>query len=495
MEKGAEHQYTHAMAYSRRELVFCTPKGSPDTLLSSVEVNDKGTVSFDTKLVDSVTVQQKYSIKLNVANILNTGDQLHITWKNDEYDSNHGYFDDWKDWMYDGLTISLKSPNIALLRFSPENLLSDLLNAQCTGFMKTADGWLWNSNRYDIDKYQFVQNCLRTLNLPPITSTDANFDSFEIILTPSAANIYFTYSVANLPIQLHPNHELAILTEMPVQTEDIDRFIQGSRFKLNINTATPEIHQTVLMSTPFTAHLGKTFSLIIDQHENAAIHPVLNYKFDDFDQWDITPHDDAIIDSALCSLHIDTMLPKEYIVDKYEIQRLIDSKTNIDHCIESIISISNPDIDLELPNYKVSDWGTHLQLQLKTSCIAHLTNGTFHFPVHLRYVEPHQSGSNLNIQTPSSQLYWSCPVNKETSNAIFQSFYTDNSRIYNSASHPDSHTFHRHYYYTPSLPISNLSMVAGNTATAAAVDHSTLIIVLLATVFLLYKTTVSVRAT
>lgn len=480
----------------QRTLLYIDPKNTPENVMSSLKISDqdKDTITVSLKKSEALhsIKQVKYSFKSSDCannNISNLG-IFHITWKKKDLNLESPLLNEWNYWMSPDLSINV-APQNALTWHQYNSKSIDFINTLLK-FLHIDDSsapvferewWSYHLNIDNIDLNRIV-NWLELPNIP----IDSSFDSFEIILNNTELDIYTYYTDDNAQsVSISKGNtseeEFAVISEMSNNKEDlkIDRFVQGLNGKLNKDNGEFQLVPTMFMFSSYATNHHLKFSSVINQSLNAALHPVINYKFTNFDKYAFYPRDDdSILDYTQCSLNLKTVLSNDYIVDRYEIERLI-SNSNNQLCIDHINYVSNNGMDLELPSYKISEWGSIISLQLNQSCIS-LNNGEFNLPIHIRYTLPTLNGDYTTLPNPSSAVYWNCPLTDEALDQISKSFYTDNGRF--QLIEENERPLSRNYYLEQEPTTYSVSMPAGETRFQIEIDIVTATVVLAGALFL-----------
>jgi hypothetical protein len=440
----------------------------------------------------------------------------HLTWRsakdnvnvkgNNNYNSSTqhvpGYVREWENFPH-GVSIATRGTSDDSL--STITQLVELVvdhDGSVLDPVKYADQWSWKWNNENVtvtleDLLPRVLNLFNDHDTFPVPND--NITAMEIISDSTSIRVYTYYLSTNeMSISnLGPHHDFAIVTEMEpidaLSAYDHDRFVQGYR------SDNGKLIPTMFVFSPSESSIGE-WSYKLEAHQadatennDAALHPKLEFSFtsstDDgtnFDKWSFTPQDNAIADVSECQLHAQISLSRDYILDKYEIHRLITSAPVSGTCISQINALSNNGMDLELPSYRVNEYGSEIDITLDPQCIIR-NGGKFNVPTHLRYHQPKHVGGLIDLPKPDTNVYWECPITDETSSAITQSFYTDTGRLgFGSGSV-------RRYFYSEDdnewlgAAGFDLAVPAARMGDAASVNAVTLLVVVLGAMYVLRR--------
>lgn len=418
----------------RRSFLLVSPKTSPEEVLGSLEVSNSS-VSIDGSSTSNVLNQHLIRYSPQEVDTRTEKRDFTLTFSQGNGDI---------PWIPNGLVL-----------FSREKYPVPVLS---TSPIFVNNRWYWYKP-IEETSLQDINTLLNWLNFETLESLPVGIELF----VNEDADLYIYQNKSTIEgINSKEKHEFALVTEMDSGEVEVDRFVQGIN-----GQSIDSIHPTMFVFSPFATSSGNV-KVTIDQHSNAALHPIMEFQIQQFDKWDMKPSDLAISDSSECRLKIDLWIVKDFIIDKYEIQRLIDRGQS---CISSF---QVNEMDLELPNYKVDEWGSWGNFQIDPQCLAS-KNGSWSIPTHLRYTFPQEH--MYWLLPPSVQVYWECLVNSETSVSISQSFFTDANRGFN-------HSQRRYYYnitediniYMPTIPKSATSSI--DFMTALVVGVASLIILI-----------------
>jgi hypothetical protein len=511
---------------SKRSLLYTNPKLYPIEFSKLYNISDSDpnilTISIDPNQSVYSAKQIKYSFSNDVipSSLKDIG-IFHITWRkenittttttnNNNNSISSSLLYEWNNWIPTGLTINVAPQNTNTWKYyylnsidfinSLFNILDLPINSHKPVFQK--EWYTYNIELNNPNINLILNNWLKINNLI-INDNDNDInndslDAFEIILNNNLLNIYFYYTNENAnSISLNKNlnliQELALITEMENinnldNSLNADRFVQG----LNGNLIDNEFKLSSIMFyfSNYISNNNLSFNININQLKNPSLHPIIDYKinnnFNNNKLLNIYPNDPSILNNLNCSLHLETILSNDYIIDKYEIQRIINNNNNNknDFCIKNLNYISNNGMDLELPSYKINEWSNIIDLTIDESCIL-LNNGEFHLPIHLRYSLPNLNDNFNSLKNPLNSLYWECPIDNETSYQISKSFYTDDGRF--SILDDENGKFStRRYYFQQDKSSLNYTVLApsGNLSYEKEIDSITALIVIFGTLFL-----------
>ncbi|OWB77574.1 hypothetical protein B5S32_g1745 [[Candida] boidinii] len=193
-----------------------------------------------------------------------------------------------------------------------------------------------------------------------------------------------------------------------------------------------------------------------------------------------------------CNFEVNIDLPKDIFLDKYQLMN-DKSFTNVD-------VVNNA--DLELPSYKVDNWGQSATLQLDFNEIIE-NDFKFEIPLHLRYGEPTLNEDGLplrDIQFPQFDTYWRCNyIDPKATDEIIQEiesvkrslFYQtrltyqllhgDNTLFYHIRNNGSSENGTYSNYIKTYVPVGNIS------SDAETVELVTLIVVVTSAFYLIKR--------
>lgn len=511
------------MAWNKRTLVYVEPRVDPARVLQDVQRVDRGryVVKTSAETAGYVARQVKYSVEDfhgvvrdgELAALLDTVGVLQLTVRRageDAGDAAGGYFNEWHAWMRPGTSVNVAPQHVDTWRAYRD--VSETLRDALVGLLRGGAGgdgaaltemvferewWTWSALDGGPGTADGLARLLQTLGLDDGDVRRADYDAAELVLDKTRLSVYL-YSCRRggaAPVDVAVDgpggggggtvarHELALLTEMaPVAAAAADqhppdRFLQGVRAA---SESPDTLLPTMFVHMPaeyLLPHAG--FRTRLDQAAAPALHPQLRFALD-YDPWSLLPHDEHISDTSACRLHADLALSREYILDRYELDRLAASTHS---CLAGLASISNGGMDLELPTHRVPEWGSTADLLVDPACVA-AHNGSFAVPIHLRYPEPrhpaHPDEPPLLAHplAPWTALYWECPVDASASRPIAASFYHEPGRF--PLGVDAGPVARRRYYYEP-LPGArdalSVSVPQGDGRRAGDVDAATAFVV------------------
>lgn len=482
--------------WNKRVLAYAEPAADPIELLKSVRIEDNHkVVSIDTspELCNYISKQVQYSVvdfhdvikDRLLIQLLEKVQVLQLSIKNNEDEirmeskDRTGYLNEWYSWMHPGISLNVAPQEVQTWReyydlsvFTRDFLLSDELklknSEELPDMVFQKEWWSWSKPLFkNVGEFHLgVNRLFKILGIEDKT-LDSAYDSIEVVLNKNKLSVYgYKYypSGSRFLILLgstreeFEKHECAIVTEMNQFEEMRDsevkkgiitssKFVQGLRGSRDDERgfqATMFIHSPSEFVLPYTE-----VKMEIDQIDSAFMHPSLRYHLEldpqYYDRWSFKPGDEEIADVNECQLHVEVELSNEYIVDKYEINRMINSKGN-ENCIKQLKSISNNGMDLELPTYKVDEWGSFIDVVVDEQCVLD-NGGDFSVPLHLRYPEPNSVGGLAELDAPWGRVYWACPLRVEAAATMNGSFYYDGGRFTSLASGVGGGAGVRHYVY------------------------------------------------
>ena len=504
------------MAWNKRTLVYVEPRVDPARVLQDVHRVERGryVVNTSRETANYVARQVKYSVDdyhgvvkdARLVALLDKVGVLQLTVKRGASAAvKVGYFNEWYAWMRPGMSVNVAPQHVDTWQAYRD--VSQTLRDTLVGLLQS-DGdahglsemvfekewWTWTALDGVPGQEEGLSRLLRTLGLVDGDVRRGDYDAAEIVLDETRLAVYLyscrvdeatpvEISVDRLEGDNIDRHEFAVLTEMAPNDDQVtpDRFLQGVRGVSD--SASDDSSAAPLLPTMFV-HMPAEYLLPhggfrtrVDQAAGAALHPQLEFALD-YDPWSFLPHDEHITDTAACRLHAELALSQEYILDRYELQRLADS----DHsCLAGLHSVSNGGMDLELPVHRVAEWGSTADVLVDPACVA-AHNGSFVVPLHLRYPEPLLAETDEPPQlshphSPWSSLYWECPVDASAAGPIAASFYHEPGRF--PLGVDTAPVARRRYYYEPFSSDSDfsVSMPRGDGRRAADVDAATAFLV------------------
>lgn len=143
----------------------------------------------------------------------------------------------------------------------------------------------------------------------------------------------------------------------------------------------------VTFSTTVSEPVGLHPNLKLEIHNSTLIEPPLKLE-----------SESESINSEICQLYSVMNIPKDFFIDRYQVK---DEKFE-EHGLKMIGLFG--DSNLELPSYKMPNWGTEtlLQLDITKSVI-------FDLPLHSRYEMPSNEAS-FNTSLPNPTMFWACDL-------------------------------------------------------------------------------------
>lgn len=481
------------MSWNKRTLVYGEPINNPTDFLQSIDrTNSHILINSSKNITNFISSQIKYSINdfsdvINdklLVKLLKNVQIFQMTLKRNDFKFNNyndkfGYLNEWFSWMYPGISLNVAPQNVNSWReyydlsvFTRDILLGDQLKIKVSDLpdmIFEKQWWSWSQLNRDINNNfnDGIKHLLKKFGINDNNFDNFQFDAIEILLNKDNLEIYiYNYYSDNLNLSIEinsfaKNHEFAIVTEMSsikeIRNEEINNnLLNPSRFLNGIKGSNIEekfqpimfLHNPSYYILPFNE-----FNLEFNQISNGWIHPLLEFRIksniDNVYKNNLFPNDNDILDKNKCQLHAEIEFSNEFIIDKYEINRIIEhekeSFNNNNKCIKKINSISNNGMDLELPTYKVEEWGSYLDLIIDHNCVLNNNNQSFTLPLHLRYPKPgNNEGGMTQLESPWSKVYWECPLNQEATKNINDSFYFEPNRFTSLTSKPNI----REYFYS-----------------------------------------------
>ncbi|QPG76005.1 hypothetical protein FOA43_003391 [Brettanomyces nanus] len=217
--------------------------------------------------------------------------------------------------------------------------------------------------------------------------------------------------------------ELAIFYSTSKESWDYNPPLSGLRMKIDKEKYTDD--NKMLKFVPTMVYASPTHNTLYGyQSKHELLHPIgmhPTYKISilngdaKFPFEPLQSHGEGS-----CSLMFQLDVPKQIILDKYQLEHL-KGKSFID------FHVHNGGMNLELPDYRIEEWGGSLTAELDESYITS-HNESFEIPLHLRYGKP--LGSYEEFSMPKGELYWQCQM--KDANQIVEaeeSFYNEKNRL------------------------------------------------------------------
>lgn len=266
--------------------------------------------------------------------------------------------------------------------------------------------------------------------------------------------------------------EFALFLEVDPNDTSPNRSLEGVRAK--VGEGDLELIPTLVFPMPqhVFERLGASHAFLTPH----GMHPVYNVSLEA--EFLENAQD---MESRGCSLNFNVDLPKQFIVDKYQLEGLM-GRSGDTTCISGMeISNSNA-IDLELPDYEVHEFGSTVHLQLDASCVAN--NMGFQLPLHLRYAAPNRSGI-AGVKMAPGDLYWKCQLGSDEWDTMANSFLYESGRL-GITKLQDLQNMRYHH-----IPVRNSSLTLN--VPVAQISHlknvetATILLVILSTLAILYS--------
>lgn len=316
------------------------------------------------------------------------------------------------------------------------------------------------------------QNLELPVRLPDIEC----IDSMELLLHGQKREISLLmyWNTVSRPTIMSKKYALQ---EEPIDTEvglfystspepyEYNPALSGLRAKINKESLqkdnTVKFHPTMVFAS--TTH--KTLYGYESRHEllkPTGMHPTYQVSL-------ITKDERYPLDPAdQCSLYFQLDVPKQIILDQYELERYR-GRSFID------FKVHNGGMDLELPEYRVPEYGGALTVELNSTYVE--SQGSFEIPLHLRYGKP--LGEFEDVTMPKGQLYWQCIDTQP--NITSQSFYNEPDRL-GIDKFADKAIYYHIYDENNRCNHLNLPLPTADVKDMHAVELATLILVALATI-------------
>jgi len=307
----------------------------------------------------------------------------------------------------------------------------------------------------------------------------SNYNSLELISHRDELILYLNYDslmtvdIPKIGLDSSMRSEFALLFEVDSNDQSHDRSLEGVRASLKESTDLELIPTLIFPMPQQVLHHGwSTIHEFIKPH---GMHPVYSVTLIDNSLFPFEPE-------TKCKLRFDIDLPKQFIVDKYQLEGLI-GRVGDTSCIKSLELSNNGDIDLELPDYKVEEFGSTVHLVLDERCV--VTNNGFQLPLHLRYGAPNNSGVQ-KVKITAGELYWSCLVNdKARWSSITHSFHYEDGTLGKSKLED---SIEWRYYHIQNKASSKLEidLPVGQITHLKFVEIGTLLVVLMSSIYILW---------
>lgn len=285
---------------------------------------------------------------------------------------------------------------------------------------------------------------------------------------------YDNLTHVELPYSETLDAELAVLIEVADNDLSPDRSLEGVHSSLANGE---ELKLVPLLVFPMDQHVqipGLSARHAIASP--AGIHP--RYSVQLLDDATLLDHFNEY--QYQCSLHLQVQIPKQIFLDQYQLQGLM-GRPGDTSCITHIEMSNEGAVDLELPDYSVSEWGSTTHLQLDPECVKS-NGGKIELPLHLRYSKPHGSGSST-VRFPAADLYWKCALDEDRWDLVRQSFAYE--RGYLGIDKLDEVENFRYFHYPKNQTSVDVNMPVAVPDSLAWIQISTLVIVLLGTIAIL----------
>ncbi|TAQ85885.1 hypothetical protein B7494_g5797 [Chlorociboria aeruginascens] len=234
-------------------------------------------------------------------------------------------------------------------------------------------------------------DCLaRVSSLLQASSIDIDFDTISHALTLTA---FWEFQTWDLDLtNTTPNERLEVGILAPENAIETEELALGGFLTIVGDDTKPS---PTLFSFPSRHHpLSSTFksTLLLP----TGLHPTL--------QLEITSNTPPMDDRS-CSMHAHLTLPRSIFADKYQFR---DSLFLASKNLSALHYITSP-VDLEAPEYAISQWGSSVLLELAPPSPPTNSKFTTEIPLHLRYLAPRNGTSGLtNLELPYPVVFWAC---------------------------------------------------------------------------------------
>ncbi|VEU24275.1 DEKNAAC105544 [Brettanomyces naardenensis] len=270
--------------------------------------------------------------------------------------------------------------------------------------------------------------------------------------------------------------ELAVLHSLSPEPWEYNPPISGLRMKIDREAYTSK--DKPIRFLPTMLHPSLTHNTLYgfeSKHEfiqPTGMHPT--YKVSLINRDSRYPFEP--LGHSSCSLMFQLDVPKQIIIDKYQLE-YSRGKSFID------FTVHNGGMDLELPEYRVDEWGGSLTIRLNDTYVE--KDEGFQVPLHFRYGKP--LGSFEDIILPKGQLYWECNMDEKEISETSNSFYNEVDRL-----GIDKFANHVIFYHVRDIEGScsnalDLKIPTANLKDAYNNELWTLIFVLAGTLYIIYS--------
>lgn len=319
-----------------------------------------------------------------------------------------------------GLNIYCK-PKVEDGGFNREEFFDELNEIMSKIFDIPRDGWInsldtlfYHAPSIDSDKFiGYVKDLTEhefNVNLEALPNVEYVYDGERVILKLNGKSL----ANATITKKQKINKEIGLfLIEKDISTED-DIVLSGLRAIFNGDS---EKNEEYLQKTLF--HVKKrqrqSIGTYTSQVEENGMHPFLITKINSQE-----PRDDDLIQ---CKLYYYLDLNKSVFVDKYQLPREFTSYVNFGNT------------DLELPEYKISEWGSEILMEIEN-------HQQISLPLHSRYQLPSNESSTREANINDPLIFYGCDVkdsyllesspfnNRLEFGGNYERFFTDNTVFY-----------------------------------------------------------------
>lgn len=324
-----------------------------------------------------------------------------------------------------GLNIYCK-PKIGDEGFNQEEFFNELNQMMTNLFDIPRDGWI---NSLDTLFYHepstgsesFIEYVRKltgnelNVNLEVLPNIEYVYDGEKVVLKLNGKSLANTTITKNSKF----NKEIGLfLIEKGISSED-DIVLSGLRVILN---GDDDKNEEYLQKTLFHVKRRQRQSrgTYSSQVKENGMHPFLKTDIHS----DI-PNDEDLIQ---CKLYYYLDLNKSFFVDKYQLPKEFTSYVNFGNT------------DLELPEYKINEWGSEILMEIEN-------NQQISLPLHSRYQLPNNESSIRVTGINDPLIFYGCDVkdsyllesspfdNRLDIGGNYERFFTDNTVFYHLLSH------------------------------------------------------------
>lgn len=391
------------MTVKQRTTIF-NPKDTNDNIIESVDSTHLKLSSIDFHCEDKFTLEApkfKYIDKLRI--------------QFNQFQSDLVLFNGYQN----GLSIYCK-PKFEDGEFDKEGFFQELNQTIGRIFKIPNDAWItsldslyYHDQNADIGKFISYISTLtenqQNVNLEIEPNIDYYCDGQQITLKLNAR----TMGSNKISKRLKSDKEIGLfLLEKGISTAD-DLVLSGLRVILNGDASSEEyLQKTLFHVKPRHRKLSGFYLSLIEAN---GMHPFLKTDIESEG-----PQDEDLVQ---CKLYYYLNLNKSLFADKYQLPREVNS----------YISFGNS--DLELPEYKIKEWGSEILMEIEDS-------QSLSFPLHSRYQLPNNESSSRTVGINNPLIFYGCDVkdsyllesspfnNRLDIGGSYERFFTDNTVFY-----------------------------------------------------------------